>query len=439
MAYTVMSNQDNPEVKNNFMGSFDKKDVSRLRELAKQVMDLATLDLMKERKDGWKHLHDLKPDRPMILFETFSVSGFVTEEELQCSNDILRNIERSMVYNIKQYHELNDDLVIEPYFRLPWKMLKGDYGVTIEEHHAQDSLAYLSNFPIKTPDDLNKLKERDFSVDRDYTYDVKQKIEGIFGDILPVALGNYDNFFSELGFTPFTGNMFIGLTMDLFKLIGNENMMFWAYDHPDAIHRLMRFLCDDRVRFFKWMQSENLLVPNTDNQFGGPSSYGYVSELLSPDSSNKVVLKDLWVWPESQESVTFSPQMFKDFFLGYLAEVSNLFGLSYYGCCEPLDDRIDLIQKAIPNLRTVSISGWNDFRKIGSLLGKNYVHAKKPNPAFISGASPDWERMAKDIKDSFDACPNGNMEVVVRDVYDINGDMKRLGQWVEMTKNIVGR
>jgi hypothetical protein len=92
----------------------------------------------------------------------------------------------------------------------------------------------------------------------------------------------------------------------------------------------------------------------------------------------------------------------------------------------------------MPNLRTVSISGWNNLKKIGTLLGKDYVHSKKPNPAFISGASPDWERMAKDIKDSFDVCPGGNMEVVVRDVYDINGDMKRLGKWVEMTKKIVG-
>jgi hypothetical protein len=45
--------------------------------------------------------------RPVILFETLSVSGFVKEEELKCE----------------------DELVLEPYFRLAWKVSKSDHGV----------------------------------------------------------------------------------------------------------------------------------------------------------------------------------------------------------------------------------------------------------------------------------------------------------------------
>ncbi len=63
-----------------------------------------------------------------------------------------------------------------------------------------------------------------------------------------------------------------------------------------------------------------------------------------------------------------------------------MFGLSYYGCCEPVDDRIGKIRKAIPNLRTVSISGWNNFQKISEELAKDFI-PPKPNPAFISGPS----------------------------------------------------
>jgi hypothetical protein len=103
-----------------------------------------------------------------------------------------------------------------------------------------------------------------------------------------------------------------------------------------------------------------------------------------------------------------------------------------------VDDRIEYIKKAIPNLRTVSISGWNNFRKIGEALGSDYVHCKKPNPAFISGAAVDWENARKDLQDTFDACPGGNMEIVVRDVYDINDDMKRLPEWVKMAKEVAG-
>ena len=368
MAYTVMSNMS--ESKDNIiLNKISKKDIERLRELAKQWMEIASSDEMKTRKRDWRLLHDLKPVRPMILFEAISVSGFFNDEELICENELLRNVEKTFATNLKQYHDLGDDIVLEPYYRIAWKVTKSNYGVDIIEKHAKDSLGYKSNFPINTIDDISKLKEREFFVDREASLNLKEQLDHIFGDIMPVIIGNYDNFFPGVGYTPFLGNNFIGITMDLFKLVGNENMMFWPYDQPDELHKIMRYLCDDRKRFFKWMEKEKLLTFNTDNQFAGPSSYGYVSELPGVDSTEDVTLDKLWVWPESQETTQISPAMFDEFFLGYISEVSNMFGLSYYACCEPIHDRFEYIKKAIPNLRTVSIAGWNDFQSIGEQLG----------------------------------------------------------------------
>ncbi|MBT3272987.1 MAG: hypothetical protein HN368_07525, partial [Spirochaetales bacterium] len=224
----------------------------------------------------------------------------------------------------------------------------------------------------------------------------------------------------------------------VFKLIGPNNMMMWAYDDPDLLHGIMRYLCDDRIRFFTWMKDEGLLDFNADNQCSCPSSYGYVTDLPAVGTDKEPVLKDCWVWAESQETSTVSPDMFNEFSLPYLAEVSSMFGLAYYGCCEPLDDRIEYIKKKMPNLRVVSISGWNDFQKIGEALGKEYVHSKKPNPAFMSGITPDWDNMKKDLHDSWSACPGGNMEIIVRDVYDINDDMNRIAEWVKMARKVLG-
>ena len=437
MAYTVMSNMS--ESKDNIiLNKISKKDIERLRELAKQWMEIASSDEMKTRKRDWRLLHDLKPVRPMILFEAISVSGFFNDEELICENELLRNVEKTFATNLKQYHDLGDDIVLEPYYRIAWKVTKSNYGVDIIEKHAKDSLGYKSNFPINTIDDISKLKEREFFVDREASLNLKEQLDHIFGDIMPVIIGNYDNFFPGVGYTPFLGNNFIGITMDLFKLVGNENMMFWPYDQPDELHKIMRYLCDDRKRFFKWMEKEKLLTFNTDNQFAGPSSYGYVSELPGVDSTEDVTLDKLWVWPESQETTQISPAMFDEFFLGYISEVSNMFGLSYYACCEPIHDRFEYIKKAIPNLRTVSIAGWNDFQSIGEQLGNDYVHCKKPNPTYLSGPTANWDKAKEDIEASFKACKNGNIEFVVRDVYEVNGDMKRLADWVSMTKKIIG-
>ena len=77
------------------------RDRARLREMAKRWMEIALSDEMQEKKSAWRAVHDLQPKRPVILFETLSVSGFVKEEELLCEDELLRNVERTMLYSIR--------------------------------------------------------------------------------------------------------------------------------------------------------------------------------------------------------------------------------------------------------------------------------------------------------------------------------------------------
>ena len=45
------------------------------RELAKQYAEIAADDVMATRKRQWKALHDLKPEKPMIIFEPYWLDG----------------------------------------------------------------------------------------------------------------------------------------------------------------------------------------------------------------------------------------------------------------------------------------------------------------------------------------------------------------------------
>ncbi len=269
----------------------------------------------------------------------------------------------------------------------------------------------------------------------------KGMLEDAMGDILPVKLGNYDPFIyefgdEEFGDMGFNGTFFFGLTWQVYRFIGNDGLLYWVYDNPDAIHKLMAYMLKDRIAMFDYLEAQGLLDLNTDTQMAGPRSYGYVSDLPEPDSRDKVCLKDLWGWAESQESESISPEMYKEFVLPYLAELSTRFGLIYYGCCERVDDRLEMIMEAIPNLRSVSVSGWTDFAKAAEMLGKRYVYSRKPTPAYISGAKPDWELLEKDMKDTYAAAKDCNVEILYRDVYTTNGDRTRLRKWVDMTKSI---
>ncbi len=260
----------------------------------------------------------------------------------------------------------------------------------------------------------------------------------MFGDILPPRVGNYDFFSPDSGDDGFCGNFFFGVAWQIYRLIGNDGLLYWVYDAPDAIRALTRYMEQDRRDLFRFMEREDLLVPNTDTQMAGPRAYGYVSSLPGPDHRGPVKLKDLWGWAESQETVNISPTMFKEFFLPHIAALGSMFGLVYYGCCEPVHDRLELIMEAIPNLRSVSVSGWSDLERVAEMLGRRYVYSRKPTPALVSGANPPWDLARRDLERTWAATKNGCVELLFRDLYTVNRERGRIAEWVAMAKSVIG-
>lgn len=418
-----------------------KKEKDIIRDLAKRWIEIANLPVMADRKILWKKVNDLDMERPMILVESNFIDQYIADSDLLCSDEYLRNVERYLRWIIKHFNEVEDDIVVEKYFRLGWVFTESDYGVLLVEQHAEDNkgrnLGYTYNFPIRTPEDLKKLKVRTRIVDKEKTLSFKSQLEEIMGDILPVRVSNWDPFHNTLGYTPWAGNNFIGVAMYVFKLLGNERLLYWLYDSPQSIHEIAKYMMQDRLARFDWLEKEGYLGHNTDNQMSGPLSYGYVSDLPEP-SDSFAKINETWGWSESQETTAISPKMFAEFFLPYIAEVSNKFGLIYYGCCEPLDDRWELIAKAIPNIRKVSISGWSNFDKMAEMLGKKYVYSRKPTPAYISYDEANWDLLEKDLDDTIKAAEDCNLEFLYRDIYTVNGDHSRLGKWVKLAKSKLG-
>ncbi len=420
-----------------------EQDRNRIRVFAKRWMEIACDPVMAERKRQWTAVHDLQQEKPMLLIETSCIEGFIDEKELVCEHPVLRGVERQMLRSIRQFEEVGDDIVLEPYYRLGWEIEEPDYGVEVEirpglTDEGQTSLGYSFNHPLQKPDDFQKLRKRTTAVNRDKTLAYKGLLEDVMGDIMPIRLGNYDPLCPIEGDDEWVGMFFFALTWQVFRFIGNDNLLLWVYDHPDTIHKLMEYMVEDRLRTFRFLEKEKLLVPNTDNQMAGPRFYGYVSDLPGPDYSDDVTLKHCWGWPESQESMIISPVMYKEFVLPYYARLAKEFGLVYYGCCEPVDDRIDMLIDAVPNLRAVSISGWADFDFMAEKLGKEIVYSRKPTPAYMSGSSPDWDLMRKDMRKTYEATKrNGcNTELLIRDLYTVGGDRKRLREWTDMVKAV---
>jgi hypothetical protein len=398
---------------------------------------------MADRKRQWRALHDLRPERPMILVETGTIDGFLRDEELRCHHPALRSVERTMLETIRHAEELGDDIVLEPYYRIGWRILDTGWGVDVVQHDAvaaegELSIGYTFDFPIRTPEDVASLRPRAFSVDRAPTEGRRRLLEDLIGDLLPIRVGNYDHFAALHGEETFLGDFFLGLTWQIYRFTGNDGLLTWLIESPDTIHRLMAYMTDDRERLFGFLESEGLIVPNTDTQMAGPRAYGYVSELRGPDEPGPATLKDVWCWAESQETTVVSPRMFGEFFLPYLARLTRRFGLVYYGCCEPVHDRLAAIIDAMPNLRSVSVSPWSDQAAVAGMLGPRYVYSRKPDPVPISGPNPHWDRVEADLRTTREAtlAHDCNVELLFRDVYTLEGDRSRMSRWVSLARSV---
>ena len=440
------------------------KESDVLRGLASHVMEISCSPKMDERKAAWKASNDGNSFRPVIMVETFAIKGFKDESMLVCEDPYLRDVEKSLREMIRHYKEIDDDYVIEPYYRLPWKVRGTGYGVDLGEKHAIDSkggsTGYSYDYAIKTIEDLNKLEHNEFIVFREDTHVLNDKLFQAMGDVMPIKLGGIDAIFAEwegifninddainkdgtrryVGYTPFLGAYFVGVAMSLYKLLGNDHLVFWCFDHPETMHEIAKFIADDRIKYFDWLEKEDLLVQNTDNQIIGSGPFGYDSVLeKSLPKNGKCTLKNIWGWAEAQEAEIFSPDMFDEFILPYLAQVSNKFGKITYGCCERIDDRLERVLKKINNVSSVAVSPWNDDKIISEIVGKKFGYCRKIFPSYISGESmPAWDKMEQEIRSIFEATKNCNLQIVVRDVYDVNEDFNRLSKWAKMTRNILG-
>ncbi len=328
-------------------------DIRILRSLFQRKKELAQQPAMAERREAWTQHAALQPPRPMILAETGGVlDELVPLSSLRCQEEWARAMERNLRELIFRCEQVGDDWVVEPRITWQWEVTIGDYGVITELVRGQNDGklgSYHWDPPIRDLDkDFDRLHFRALSVDREKSLAWRDFLQEHFGDILPVQ------FRANYWWTT-------GLTWAAINLIGLEQLMMAMYDNPAGLHRLMAFLQEDFTRLLDWVEDEGLLSPNNEDDYIGSGSIGYTNILPQPGRKpgDPVRIADLWGLSESQETVGVSPKLFEEFIFPYQLPLISRFGLSYYGCCEPVHTRIRIL-KQIPNLRRISVSPWCD-------------------------------------------------------------------------------
>ena len=409
--------------------SISHKDRDLLRQLGRRKAVLADDPVNRERRAAWLEHDAGAGGRVMVLAEHGAVMDQnrpQPDSDLKCESEWARGIEKSLRSEIYQFETLKDDHVVEPRITTNWKVTATDYGVQSVVHWA-DNAGHLASRswdpPIQDLDrDFGKLKPRTFSVDREATLREKAALEEVFAGILDVQIRG-----------AFYWTM--GLTWCAIDLVGLQNLWLYMCENPEGLHRLMAFLRDDHIAFAQWLEREGLYTLNNENDYIGSGSMGYTKALPGADcqGSGRIRTRDLWVLSESQETVGVGPAQFEEFIFPYQLSIVEMFGKTYYGCCEPVDNRWRVL-KRIPNLARVSVSPWANEEAMAEALGSDYVYSRKPNPTMISTGRFDEKQIRQDLGKTLAIARGCRLEIIMKDVHTLHNEPERLPRWVEIAR-----
>ena len=409
-----------------------------LRKLARQQADLAARPVMQTRRQQWTDLNDGVPGtRPPFVIETWTFDrDFLPDRLLQCASEYGRNLERQFLRNLRHQEILNDDHVCPDTIDMGWHAWCNEFGIDIPTEYKKDSEGVVTGYHFTCPitdlsEGFDMVKPSTFFLDREKTLAEKAFLEETFGDILPVAIrsGVYGNTY---------------LTQRLMRLMSMETFFMAMYDCPDKLHSLMGLLRDNAIRMCRWAEAEGLLVLNNGNQCTCGTCFNFTTQLPRRTVvPGQVKLSDMWAGMDSQETVGVSPKLFHEFCFPYYRDLAELFGLVYWGCCEPVDPIWKLSISQLPNLKAVSISRWADQRyMVEALDGKGIVYSRKPNPNLLGvDINLNEAAWAAEIRSTLEIAAGKNVpvEFVVRDVYSFHGNLAKAGRAVEIANQEIDK
>ncbi len=223
----------------------------------------------------------------------------------------------------------------------------------------------------------------------------------------------------------------------LIRWWGIQEAMIDLVDRPELVHAGVQRMVDAWMTELDQFEAMNVLSLGCDNTRIGSGGYGYTRRLPGAEFDPAHVRpSNMWGCSNAQIFAEVSPQMHWDFALQHELRWLSRWGLTYYGCCEPLDRKIDILRR-IPNLRKISVSPWCNTATVVEKIGRSYVMSRKPSPAILAEDHwrPEWAR--RDLCDFLDAARGCHVEIIMKDISTLRYQPQRLWQWARMASEAV--
>lgn len=403
------------------------QDVKILRELAARYYQASQSAQNDERRVLHRAVNDLKMIRPVVLMEEipYHELNFDGSLTLRCQDGDFRGAENFLRLKLFHWKYFPADMILTPYFPVYKSYSSTGIGIHVEEDTlATDQKNHIvaHEYHDQIPDEeaLSRIHLPVLTYHEEQTRRYAEKIANAIGDILPVRITGH--------------NSYISMWDEISSYRGVTPLLMDLAERPEFCHAIVSRFAEIHISISEQMEKLGLYESN-------PLDIHCTAALNStlPGETDGSPVKRSQVWGRGMAQIfsSVSKAMHEEFDIDYMKKIMEPFGLVYYGCCEPLDKKIDIVEK-LPHLRKISITPWADVDVAAEAIGKKYVLANKPNPAAIA-TTLDEDALRREVTRTLDACRrNGcSCDIVLKDVSSAGYKLENLVRWEQVVMELV--
>jgi len=402
--------------------SVSEKDTLILRELAEKYISYAFSDKNSERRELWRKLNCMNMQKPMITIDQIPWNELNADGSLtnRVEDGYFRGIETTLLRSIYKFEHLQADTVLDPYIVLPRAISNSGFGLTTQRlKHSSNGMvcSHLFEDQLEELEDVQKIHTPTISINTELEAEILFEAERIFGGIAPFRWGGI--------------MLHSGLWDSITFWKGVESCYIDLIERPELIHAIMERYTNAFIEHIEEINRLELYDIQSNNCHCSYTFNGRISDEERLTRSRTTY--NGWTFSMAQLFTSVSPEINREFELPYMSRIFGYFDSVYYGCCERLDDRLDIICQ-MPNIRKISCSPWSDREHFASVLPKKYIMSNKPTPAYLAGSSFDEDIVREDIRRTIKAAKeNGlGLELLLKDISTVRNDPARLWRWSEI-------
>jgi hypothetical protein len=403
-------------------------DQSVLKRLAEQMAQIAADPVHGQRAELWRRLNDRDSVRPMVWineipWHEMDVDGELT---LQTQHPWAQSQERDLRRTIYQWRHMPGDMIVSDHLVCPLAIHSTDFGIIedvdiVRTDAASDIVSRHFHKQIHDFSDLEKIRMPVVTHNVQATEFSYAAMCKLYGDILPVRKVGQ----THIWFTPWDY---------LIRWWGIEEAMLDMYERPDLVHAAVERMVDAWMIELDQFVAQNLLALDANNTRIGSGGYGYTADLPGADYDRQYVKPhNMWGCSNAQIFSEVSPQFHWDFALEHDIRWLSRWGRNYYGCCEPLDGKADLLHR-IPNLRKVSVTPWCKTERAVEAIGPHWVMSRKPSPAVFADDHWNPDRARHDLRDFLEKSRGCHVELIMKDISTVRRQPQRLWEWAQLAR-----